>query len=300
MNQLSLSEAIHRNIQALNQAQRASLLPIVQQVLHYRDLVARQGWLVLEVAHQPFVEPVLSQAAQSYCDKVIELLLWGHDASAVAQVCQRGLLNQPFSALEQLALLLFSDGMLALSEGRPRDYLRDIMLASLGFEWQAALEEAEQAREREYPLAPLVWQPFTDAQLQQELENHAPGEQTPWRAAFLFAHLSDAQLQALLREAEASDWINLLWLLQSEPLWQRLADNLTQRTQRHFHESYQHHWQGVRRSQPLAAYWREAYQSFTNLYQLLHVQLGDEAMARLLGITESEAPNGNDSDTNGH
>ncbi|WP_270694315.1 MULTISPECIES: hypothetical protein, partial [unclassified Aeromonas] len=85
-----------------------------------------------------------------------------------------------------------------------------------------------------------------------------------------------------------------------EPLWQRLADNLTQRTQRHFHESYQHHWQGVRRSQPLAAYWREAYQSFTNLYQLLHVQLGDEAMARLLGITESEAPNGNDSDTNGH
>lgn len=107
---------------------------------------------------------------------------------------------------------------------------------------------------------------------------------------FLFAHLSDAQLQALLREAEASDWINLLWLVQSERLWQRLADNLTQRTQRHFHESYQHHWQGVRRSQPLAAYWREAYQSFTNLYQLLHVQIGDEAMARLLGITESEAP----------
>ncbi|MEV3830774.1 hypothetical protein RI534_16185 [Aeromonas allosaccharophila] len=271
MCQISLSEATHRNIQALNQAQRASLLPIVQQVLHYRDLVARQGWLVLEVAHQPFVEPVLSQAAQSYCDKVIELLLWGHDASAVAQVCQRGLLNQPFSALEQLALLLFSDGMLALSEGRPRDYLRDIMLASLGFQWQAALEEAEQAREREYPLAPLVWQPFTEAELQQELENHA-----------------------------ASDWINLLWLVQSEPLWQRLSDNLTQRTQRHFHESYQHHWQGVRRRQPLAAYWREAYQSFTNLYQLLHVQLGDEAMARLLGITESEAPNGNDSDSNGH
>lgn len=77
--------------------------------------------------------------------------------------------------------------MLALSEGRPRDYLRDIMLASLGFEWQAALEEAEQAREREYPLAPLVWQPFTDAQLQQELENHVPGDQPPWRAAFLFA-----------------------------------------------------------------------------------------------------------------
>lgn len=300
MSQLSLSEAIHRNIQALNQAQRASLLPIVQQVLHYRDLVARQGWLVLEVAHQPFVEPVLSQAAQSYCDKVIELLLWGHDASAVAQVCQRGLLNQPFSALEQLALLLFSDGMLALSEGRPRDYLRDIMLASLGFQWQAAFEEAEQAREREYPLAPLVWQPFTEAELQQELENHAASDQTPWCAAFLFAHLSDAQLQALLREAEASNWINLLWLVQSEPLWQRLADNLTQRTQRHFHESYQHHWQGVRRRQPLAAYWREAYQSFTNLYQLLHVQLGDEAMARLLGITESEAPNGNDSDSNGH
>ncbi|NOE78852.1 hypothetical protein GU260_12025 [Vibrio cholerae] len=46
MSQLSLSEATHRNIQALNQAQRASLLPIVQQVLHYRDLVARQGWLV--------------------------------------------------------------------------------------------------------------------------------------------------------------------------------------------------------------------------------------------------------------
>lgn len=249
---IKISDSQAGQISQLDSEQRQPLLDIVVRVLQYRDIVSEYGWLEIEDRHAPFDKEWCTPSLQAYCDKLIELVVDGLEVEEIIPVYERAMRLQHHSAQSLLGMVLFTEGMLAIRCGHHARQISMRLLASFGFEFEDELRKQSgelKALQFEQPVPPL---PLVDVsnniEISSEVLSSFPEADNALAAVGqVLPNLPDSQIQHLMQETSIDDWLAVVWLLQSQILWSRMLENVTQRTAHMLYQDYCRNWKGAGR-----------------------------------------------------